>query len=393
MIYLDNAATTQIDDTVLNAMMPYLKQEYGNPSTVYSLGRQARKAVEGAREQVANFIGAKPEQIIFTSGGTEANNMAFFSVCDYLRQHRRTHIITSKTEHDSVLRSANELLDRFGFEVTYLDVDGMGYVNPDDVAEAITDDTGLVSVMYMNNETGTVNDISTIGQICSDREVLFHTDCVQAASSIQIDVEELQCDFLSLSSHKIHGPKGVGALYVRDTELIRPMIVGGHAQEFGYRGGTENVAGIVGFGRACELAAIPYNYMHGRKLCKKFYDALADSLKQDELDNIFHVNGDAENMGKTINLRFDNVDGETLLLLLDAKGFCVSAGSACRSKESQPSRVLTAMGIAPDDARNSIRVSFSKMNTEKEAIEAANVIAEYVKTLYKQYECNSQNFD
>lgn len=385
MIYLDNASTTKIDPCVLDVMMPFLVDEYGNPGTVYGLGRRAKEAVERARQQVARFVGADAENIIFTSGGTEANNMVFASLLDFLGKSGKTHIITTKSEHISVLGCARNLYIKHGFDLTELPVSSGGSVELRALQSVMREDTGLVSVMYMNNETGAENPVAGIGAVCRERGVLFHTDCVQAAGCCELDVEKIKCDFLSLSSHKIHGPKGVGALYVRDVSKISPLIYGGPAQEFGFRGGTENVAGIVGFGAACELM---HEHLieidaHNAALKQGFYDSLVADLRERGLSGICHVNGDmVPGHGKTINLRFDDVDGETLLLMLDAKGVCVSSGSACHSHESKPSHVLLAMGIDPEDARNSIRISFSKMNTEREADYAAHVIADSAAALH-----------
>lgn len=385
MIYLDNASTTKIDPSVLDAMMPFITDEYGNPGTVYGLGRRAKEAVEKARAQVAKFIGAKPEQIIFTSGGTEANNMVFSSLLSFLEQSEKTHVITTSSDHVSVLDSARNLCIKRGFYLTELQVNHHGCVELGSLKSELRENTGLVSIMYMNNETGSENPVDEIGAMCHERGILFHSDCVQAAGCCKLDVEKMNCDFLSLSSHKIHGPKGVGALYVRDMSLITPMIRGGSAQEFGMRGGTENVAGIVGFGAACELMNERLHEIdvHNSMLKQVFYNVLEENLKSQGLKNVLHVNGDLIiKHGKTINIRFDDVDGETLLLMLDAKRIYVSAGSACHSHESKPSHVLLAMGIDPEDARNSIRVSFSKMNTEAEVKYAAGVIANCVATLH-----------
>lgn len=385
MIYLDNASTTKIDPSVLDAMMPFLTDEYGNPGTIYGLGRRAKEAVEKARAQVAKFIGAKPEQIIFTSSGTEANNMVFSSLLSFLEQSEKTHVITTSSDHVSVLDSARNLCIKRGFDLTELQVNHHGCVELGNLKSELRENTGLVSIMYMNNETGSENPVEEIGAMCRKRGILFHSDCVQAAGCCKLDVEKMNCDFLSLSSHKIHGPKGVGALYVRDMSLITPMIRGGSAQEFGMRGGTENVAGIVGFGAACELMNERLHEIdvHNSMLKQIFYNVLDENLKAQGLQNVLHVNGDLIiKHGKTINIRFDDVDGETLLLMLDAKGIYVSAGSACHSHESKPSHVLLAMGIDPEDARNSIRVSFSKMNTEAEVKYAAGVIANCVAALH-----------
>ena len=380
MIYLDNASTTRIDPEVLNAMMPYLTDQYGNPGTIYDLGRQAAEAVQNARVQVADFIGAQPEQIIFTSGGSEANNLALIGLENYLLYFKKHHIVTTDIEHDSLLRAADSLSSD-GIDVTYVKPRKEGHVSQMYIAGAIRKDTGLVSVMYANNETGVFNPVKEIGDYCQRTNILFHTDCVQAAGCFDIDVEEIGCDFLSLSSHKIHGPKGVGALYVRDRSLLSPIIHGGEAQEFGLRGGTENVAGIVGFGKACELISESHmNYVEDLRC--KFYAELANILSDTNPALRLHLNGNAlSNGGKVLNLRVDGVDGEALLLMLNARGVCVSAGSACRSHESEPSRVLTSMGISGEDARNSIRFSFSRMNTEEEVKKAAEIVANCVDTL------------
>lgn len=392
MIYLDNAATTKTDPRVLDDMLPYLKDEFGNPGSLYPLGRRAKIAVEAARRNVAQFINCEPDQVIFTSGGTESNNTVFKSTVNYLLQHKKKHIVTSKTEHDSVLRSARRVQEQYGFDVAFLDVDSKGCISPEKLVEALRDDTGLVSIMYTNNETGAVNPVESIGEVCRERGILFHTDCVQAAGFYPLDVEKIHCDFLSLSSHKIHGAKGVGALYVRDKSVLEPLIVGGRAQEFGLRGGTENVAGSVGFGRACYYIM---NYPTGagnyiKRLSEVFVAELRSRLRDKGLENILHINGDEINIGKTISMRFDNVDGETLLLMLASKEVYLSAGSACRSLESEPSHVLTAMGLTPDEARDSVRVSFSTMNGLWEMDAAAREMADCVEFLYRQFENNSQ---
>lgn len=387
MIYLDNASTTRIDPLVLEAMMPYLKEEYGNAGTLYALGRRAKEAIEKARAQVAEFIGANPEQIIFTSGGTESNNMVFNSMVD-LKTDGKSRIITAKNEHDSVLKSAQNLCIKHGFDITYLPVNKAGCVeigNRKNLKHELSTDVAMVSIMHTNNETGSENPIEDIGELCREYGVFFHTDCVQAAGISKLNVNRFHCDFLSLSSHKIHGPKGVGALYTRGQWMCDPLIIGGASQEFGLRGGTENVAGIVGFGEACELMGKHLREVdiHNSELKQNFYNTLKSCLEAGGLGNIMHVNGDLViKHGKTINLRFDGIDAETLLLMLAAHGVCVSAGSACRSHESEPSHVLLAMGLDAEDARSSIRVSFSKMNTNREAEEAARIISACVSALH-----------
>lgn len=384
MIYLDNASTTQVDSEVIEAMMPYLTEQYGNPGTIYSFGRNSKRAVEKARAQVAALINAQPDQIIFTSGGTEANNTVFSSLENYLRKSGKTHIISTLSEHDSVLKSIEALCIKPEFYSTFIRPNAQGSVETNDIISKINEKSGLVSVMYVNNEVGSENPIEEIGNFCKSHDILFHTDCVQAAGSHEIDVKKIEGDFLSMSSHKIHGVKGVGALYVRDKSLLSPIIHGGDKQEFGLRGGTENVPAIVGFGKACEIATKKQHETDilTSSLKQIFYSNLLKELKGFGLEEVVHINGDLIiKHGKILNLRFDKVDSETLLLMLDAKNICISSGSACRSQESEPSRVLLAMGIEPEDARNSVRISFSRMNTEEEIEEAAKVMADCVRIL------------
>lgn len=380
MIYLDNASTTQVDSRVLQAMMPYLTEEYGNPGTLYGLGRRAEKAVSESRKRVADFIGAKPEQIVFTSGGSEANNLVLYGLEKSVFSEKR-YIITSEIEHDSLLKAAERASKNCGLHTIYLATNSSGYIEPRLVKEALdkyNGEVGLVSIMHTNNETGVSNDTEAIGRICRNHKVLFHTDCVQAAGCSLLDVNKMNCDFLSISSHKIHGAKGVGVLYVRDRKYLNPLILGGNLQEFGLRGGTENVAGIVGFGEACRIAK-EYLSEHPEPVEEKLKQTIIGTLK--ELGTLdFRINGEW-NSGKTMSIYFEGVDAETLLLMLDSQGVCVSAGSACRSHENKPSRVLTAMGIDAEKARNSIRLSVSRMNTEEEMVQAAKIIADCVKIL------------
>ena len=383
MIYLDNAATTPIDRRVLESMMPYLTTQYGNAGTLYKFGRAANEAIQNARAQVSRFVGASNGSIIFTSGGSESNNLVFRGVKEYLKRIGRTHVLVSTVEHDSVLRAAESLIKE-GFDVGYIPVQGDGSVSLTALEGLLRPDTGLASVMYVNNETGAVNPVCDIGSLCMKHGVLFHTDCVQAAGCRAIDAVEIGCDFLSVSSHKIHGPKGVGALYVKDMTTITPLIYGGAEQEYGLRGGTENVAGIVGFGRACELSAaqLQEDKTYVSSLKQRFVTELTDALKEQGMDGIIHINGGSIMApGKTVNLRIDGVDNESLILMLDNKEICISAGSACQSHESNPSHVLTAMGLTMEEARSSVRVSFSRMNTMEEIIEAAQTIAGFIGVL------------
>ena len=389
MIYLDNAATTRIDNKVLNNMMPYLRDEFWNPGSFYSKGRSTRDAISKSRASVANFVGAENGgSILFTSSGTEANNLAINSgVChSFINCDEETpHIIVSSIEHDSVLKTIRALSNVRKFDLSVLAANRYGMIEPNTLLSEIKPNTKFVSVMYVNNETGTVNPVDKIGKICSDMGIMFHTDAVQAAGSLPIDVNKIGCDLLSISSHKIHGPKGAGALYVRDLSIITPIIIGGTEQEYGYRGGTENVAGIIGFGTACGLLTnerVREASFHTSLLKQLFYTTLHDGLENAGLSDILHVNGrPVTESGKILNIRLDGIDAETLILLLDNMGIFVSAGSACRSLESEPSHVLIAMGLTPDQARSSIRISFSEYNTKDDAWNAAVAVTECVSSL------------
>lgn len=385
MIYLDNAATTQVDPRVLDSMIPYLKEQYGNPGSVYALGRGARQAVEKARIQVANFLKAKPEQIIFTSGGTEANNMVFAMTRRYLQEQGKAHVVVSAVEHDSVLKAARNLADNHGFGLTVAPCDRTGKVYPTkrcELTQSFEENTGLVSVMYVNNETGVTNDVKLAAKVVHNHGALFHTDCVHAATCRPINVQKLDCDFLTISSHKLHGPKGVGALYVKNKELFDPMIFGGAGQEFGLRGGTENVAAIVGFGEACDLMRREehsMDYINERDaLRESFLKSVDKALREKGLDDAFMFNGSVGFGQRVVNMRLKNIEAETLILMLDNEGVCVSAGSACNTMEQVPSHVLMAMGLSEEQARSSIRISFSRMNTEEELQEAAKIIADCI---------------
>lgn len=399
MIYLDNASTTKPDPRVVQAMLPYLEEGYGNPGTVYSFGREAEKAVSKAREQVAEYIGAKPDQIIFTSGGSEANNMVIKGTLKSMDSAGRFMTMYSSIEHDSIMNTVNDLKyenNWFGFtEITPSNhgADGV-FIGRDDVEKAVyriklvygDRATGLVSVMHTNNETGIRNDIEEIGKYCHEHDIMFHTDCVQAAGCEPLNVDKIGCYFMSLSSHKIHGPKGIGALYVRNKTSISPLIFGGENQEFGLRGGTENVPGIVGFGKACEILTndSENNLKYISNLRRRLYDGIVWRLSTYGLQDIVHINGNLnlDNLGKTMNLRFDGIDGQTLMLLLDSNGVCVSTGSACNSHETKPSRVLKSIGLTDEEAMSSIRISVSRMNTVDEIDTAAGIIADSVYSLH-----------
>lgn len=384
MIYLDNAATTQIDPLVVEAMMPYLTNQFGNPGSLYKLGRDARSAVENARMQVSKLMGAKPEQIIFTSGATEANNMVFEMTRPFLEKYGKDHVITTKIEHKSVLKSIQRMSSKYDFGVTCLDVPKNFDPIPEGFEQSIYPKTGLVSIMYVNNEIGYAFDVHQIGELCKTYGLLFHTDCVQAAGCIPINVEKIGCDFATISSHKIHGPKGVGALFIKDPDMWEPMILGGDNQEFGLRGGTENVAGIVGFGKACELALSSHsvdgqNKMEDMK--RAFLECFDNRLKENGLGHVWSLNGCNAGITKTLNLRVSGVDAESLILMAENAGVCISAGSACNSKQNSPSHVLTEIGLTPDQARGSFRISFSRMNTIQEIKQAGEIIADCILVL------------
>ena len=386
MIYLDNAATTKPSDGVVAKALQYMTNDFGNAGSIYSFGVRARQAVEEARQQVADLISAEPDQIIFTSGGTEANNLALFGIQDYLRSINKTQIIISEGEHDSIFRAAKKMCIKGEFDVQILPINSNGCVETSKLSSLLTPKTGLVSVMYVNNEVGAVNNIISIARECKKRGIIFHTDCVQALGSVSVNVNKIQCDMMSISAHKIHGLKGVGALYVKNPTLLQPLIIGGAQQEHGFRGGTENVPGIVAFGQACleareKMGAVRFRL---RKIKSIFLNKLTAELNSQGLLAIFHDNGMSGcNDSKVLNLRFDGVDAETLILLLATQDIIVSAGSACHSHESKPSRVLQAIGLSPEEARNSIRVSFSGEETDKEVEDAAHSIVNCVSILLK----------
>lgn len=359
LIYFDNNATTRVGPEVLEAMLPFLRDQWGNPSSIYGFGRQLTKPLELAREKVAALINAEPREIIFTSGGTESNNSALKSALDTRPQKR--HIVTTAVEHSANIKFCFHLKD-LGFDITILPVDADGQLDLQLLDHSIRPDTAIVSVMTANNETGVLFSIEEIAAICRSKDVLFHTDAVQVPGKLKIDVKESGVDFLSLSAHKLYAPKGVGILFVKRGTKYQPYVIGG-AQEQGRRGGTENVAGIVGFSRAAELAMAHLNDANTR-IC-----ALRDKLENGILNNIPGVvrNGSAEaRLPNTSNLSFDGIEAEGILLLLDEQGICASSGSACTSGSLDPSHVLLAMGCDAARARASVRFSLSIYNTEAE---------------------------
>ena len=356
--YFDNSATTRIKEDVLNEMFPYLSVEYGNPSSLYSIGRSARKAVEEARKRVASLINCKPEEIYFTSCGSESDNTALKSIA-YTNIKKGKHIITSKIEHPAILNSCKNLENK-GFEVTYLDVDKDGFVNLETLKNSIRKDTILISVMFANNEIGTIEPIKEIAKIAHQNNILFHTDAVQAVGNIPVDVQEMGIDMLSLSGHKIYAPKGVGALYVKKGIEFERFMDGGH-QEKNKRSGTENVAQIVALGKAAEIAE--KNIDEYQKKLADLRDYFLNEIKQ-KVPNI-HINGTMENrLPGNINISFEGISSEEILYKLDEFGICASGGSACSSGDASPSHVLTAIEVPSELAKSAVRFTFGDFNTK-----------------------------
>ena len=372
MIYLDNAATTKIDHEVYEAMKPYFEEQYGNPSSIYSFAGKSKKALDEARETVASFLGAKPAEIYFTGGGSESDNWALKATAEAYRD-KGNHIITSKIEHHAVLHTC-EYLERHGFEVTYLNVDEYGMIKLDELEKAIRPDTILISIMFANNEIGTIEPVKEIGSIAREHGVLFHTDAVQAYGHIPINVEELCIDMLSASGHKINGPKGTGILYVRDGIKIGAFIHGG-AQERGRRAGTYNTPGIVGFAKATELAAANMGQRMEKETVLRNY-LISRVLKEVPYARL---NGHTEKrLPNNVNFCFRFIEGESLLILLDQKGICASSGSACTSGSLDPSHVLLAIGLPHEIAHGSLRLTLSGETAKEEIDFVADSIKEIV---------------
>nr|WP_300833840.1 cysteine desulfurase NifS [uncultured Acetatifactor sp.] len=375
MIYLDNAATTRTAQEVVEAMLPYFTEQYGNPSAIYSLGSAGKKAINEARRTIAAAIGAKPEEIYFTAGGTEADNWALKAAAECCAGKGR-HIITTKIEHHAVLHACG-YLEKNGYEVTYLDVDRDGILDPEALKEAIRPDTVLISVMFANNEIGTIQPIREIGAIARERGILFHTDAVQAFGQIPIDVEEMHIDMLSASAHKLNGPKGTGMLYIRSGLKIRSFIHGG-AQEKGVRAGTENVPGIVGFAAAVRRALSRMEEKAGRE--RELRDYLIRRI-EGEIPYC-RLNGHREKrLPGNVNISFRFIEGESLLIMLDMRGVCASSGSACTSGSLDPSHVLLAIGLEHEEAHGSLRMTLSEENTQEELDEVVGHLAEIVQRL------------
>lgn len=374
-IYLDHNATTPVHPEVLEAMLPYYKDKFGNASSIHGFGKETKVALEESREKVAKLINASPSEIYFTSGGTESDNLAIKGAA-FANRKKGKHIITSKIEHHAILESC-KFLEKEGFEVTYLPVDGGGLIDPDDLKKAMRKDTILVSLMYANNEVGTIEPLEELCKITKENGVYFHTDAVQAMGKVPVDVQKLNVDMLSISAHKIYGPKGVGAIYVRKGTRITPWSHGG-SHERSRRAGTENVPGIVGLVKAIEIAYrdMEEQSRYLRNLSESFYKKLTQAIP-----DVF-LNGDLERrIPNTLNLSFKAVEGESIILSLDLKGVAVSTGSACASGALEPSHVLSAMGIAPEIAQAAIRFSFGRENTMEDVEYLVEILPEIVSRL------------
>lgn len=372
LIYLDHGATTRVDQRVLNKMLPYFSINYGNPSSAYFLGRMNKRAVEEARQNVANCIGAKQKEIYFTSCGSESDNLALKGIA-YANSSKGKHIITSKIEHPAILNTC-ATLERQGFNVTYLNVNSNGMINLEELENAITQDTILISIMFANNEIGTIEPIEKVGQIAKKHNIYFHTDAVQAVGNIAINVNELGVDLLSMSAHKFYGPKGVGALYVREGVEFERIQDGG-GQEKGKRSGTENVAGIVGLSTAIQYSYKEFNFNNTKVTALRDY--FITNL-QKKFNNI-KINGDLEKrLPGNVNVSFEGVDGEQLLLKLDEYGICASSASACCTGNNKPSHVLTAIGLNKEQALGTIRFTLGKENTKNEIDYVLEVLKAYL---------------
>lgn len=373
MIYLDNAASTQISGDVLDSMLPYLREQFGNPSSIHRYGRLAQKAISKARKQVAELINADPSEILFTSGGTESNNTSLYGIA---KKNPGSRIITSLIEHDAILEPCKNL-EKEGFDVVYLPVNNLGMVDPFSLEKALNENTSLVSIMFGNNEVGTIEPISELAKICKEKQIPFHTDAVQAIGKISIDVKELGLDLLSMSSHKINGPKGIGALYVKRGISIDPIIFGG-GQEKGLRSGTENVANIVGFGKACDLAR--KNLVTNISKMKELRDYLSKKILK-EIPCVT-LNGHPEKrLPNNVHLTFLGVNGEDLLIKLDENGIAASTGSACSVQIQKASHVLQAMGFSHEQITGSLRLTVGISNTMEEMDETVKILKHVIEEL------------
>lgn len=370
--YFDNAATTQVNQDVIKEMLPYFSIEYGNPSSLYSIGRRAKRALEEARRKIANIINCKPNEIYFTSCGTESDNLAIKGIA-YANKEKGKHIITSKIEHPAVLNTCKELEEQ-GYKVTYLDVDQNGIVNVEQLKASIKTDTILITIMFANNEIGTIQPIDEIGKIAKENNIIFHTDAVQAMGNLKIDVKKLNINALSMSAHKFYAPKGIGALYVGEDVNFKQIQNGGH-QEKNKRAGTENLAEIVGMSKALEL--IYKNFENHNNKIKELRDYYIEKIQSNIVDS--KLNGDRINrLPGNANMSFKNINAEELLFELDDKGICASAGSACSSGSTSPSHVLTAIGLPPEWANGTLRVTIGMNNTKEEVDYLINALVEIV---------------
>ena len=371
-VYLDNNATSPLLPEVFEAMRLYFVEKFGNASSIHQQGQQARSAVEHAREQVADLVNCRPAEVVFTSGGTEGDNLALFGLAA-----PGDHLITSTVEHHAVLNACKRL-EEMGCAVTYLPVDARGVVDPADVRRSIRPNSKLISIIFANNETGVLQDVNAIGAIAAEADVYFHTDAVQAAGKVPIDVKQIRCDLLTLTAHKMHGPQGAGALYVRKGTVLQPLFYGGR-HERSRRAGTENLPGIVGLGRAAEIARLGFFDGSVARLA-----ALRDRLETailDSLDQVLLNSHGASRVPNTTNIVFECLEGEAMVIALDLKGLSVSTGAACSSGAIEPSHVLTAMGLSPDRARASIRFSLGKQNTTDDVDFALELVPEVVARL------------
>lgn len=374
-VYLDYSATTPVKKQVADEMIPYLTEKYGNPSSLYGKGLEAKAGLDEARSRVANLINAEPKEIFFTSCGTEADNWVLEGVSDALR-NKGNHIITSRIEHHAVIHTC-EYLEKHGFEVTYLDVDSEGFVRPEDLEDAIRENTILISIMMANNEIGTIEPVKELAAVAKSHGILFHTDAVQALGNIPIDVKDLDVDFLSMSAHKIYGPKGIGALYIRKGTRISNYMHGG-AQETKKRAGTENTAGIVGFGKAAELAAenLQSHIDHSCSLRDYLWNGIKENITGVQL------NGPENNRHPgNLNISFDYIEGEAILLMLDGNGICVSTGSACSSKSLAPSHVLEAIGVSITKMNGTVRFTVGDFTTKEDIDYVIDVLKNVVEKL------------
>ena len=370
---MDHSSTTPVDPVVAEAMHPFFSGKYGNPSSLYTIGREAKRAIEEARQKVANLIGAKKEEIFFTGSGTESDNLAIKGIA-YKNREKGNHIITSSIEHHAVLNTC-KFLEKQGFNITYIPVSHEGLVNPDDVEKAITKETILISIMHANNEIGTIQPVREIGKIAKENEIPFHTDAIQTAGKIPVNVDDLNVDLLSLSAHKMYGPKGAGALYIRKGTRLEPLLHGG-GHERNMRPGTENVPGIVGFGKAAELAK---EHLPDEEKLAVLRDSLIKGIL--EIEDSYLNGHTTKRLPNNANFRFSFIEGESMVLTLDMNGIAASTGSACSSTSLEPSHVLTALGLKPEEAHGSLRLTLGTGNTQEDVDYVVSVLPGIVEKL------------